>query len=111
MFNRNVWMQRPRRASLLLVAAMAVGTVAYAGSESDSATQAKVEAALKADHALLAKHIDVSVKDGTVRLAGFVQEKSDIERAKKDAEGVSGVKMVKNEMTLKRSDESNTSGP
>ena len=111
MFDRNVWMRHPRSASLLLVAAMAVGTVAYADGESDSATQAKVEAALKADKALLAKHIDVSVKDGTVRLGGFVERKSDLDRAKKDAEGVSGVKTVKNEMTMKRNDESNTSGP
>jgi osmotically-inducible protein OsmY len=107
---------RPRggraAASLLLSAVAALATVAYAGNGSDDASvKSNVEAALKADKVLLSKHIDVTVKQGEVRLGGFVEKQTDIERAKKDAEGVSGVRTVKNEMTLKQgSEESSTSG-
>jgi osmotically-inducible protein OsmY len=82
------------------------------GTESadDASVKAKVQAALQADSKLYARHIDVSVQQGVVHLAGFVQRADDIQRAKKDAASVPGVKTVNNEMTLKRAeDESSTS--
>ncbi|MBV8742026.1 MAG: BON domain-containing protein [Sinobacteraceae bacterium] len=99
-------------ASLLLSALAGLATVAYAGNGTDDASlKSNVEAALRADKVLLSKHIDVTVKQGEVRLGGFVEKQTDIERAKKDAEGVSGVRTVKNDMTLKQgSEESSTSG-
>lgn len=99
-------------ASLLLSAVAALATVAYAGNGTDDAAiKANVESALQADKVLFAKHINVTVKQGEVRLGGFVEKQTDIERAKKDAEGVSGVRTVKNDMTLKQgSAESGTSG-
>ncbi len=99
-------------ASLLLSALAALTTVVYAGNGTDDASvKSNVEAALKADKVLLSKHIDVTVKQGEVRLGGFVEKQTDIERAKKDAEGVSGVRTVKNDMTLKQgTEESSSSG-
>jgi osmotically-inducible protein OsmY len=103
-----------RRVGVLPLAAVLATAfgVANANDPSDDASvKAKVQAALNADSALYARHIDVLVKQGVVHLGGFVQRADDIERAKKDAAGVPGVKTVNNEMTLKPgSSESSTSG-
>lgn len=112
MIRRGKGFERVHIAVLLLAAASTAGSVAYAGDGTDDAAmKAKVEAALKADKSLLAKHIDVSVDKGSVRLGGFVQSERDIERVKKDVATVSGIKSVKNEMTVKPgSEESSSSG-
>ncbi|HEY6482613.1 MAG TPA: BON domain-containing protein [Steroidobacteraceae bacterium] len=105
-----------RTLPLLLAATLACGSIAFADtdgmgkSSSDAAIKSQVEAALHGDKALLARHINVSVKEGVVRLGGFVGREEDIKLAKNDASGVAGVKNVKNEMTLKRgSSDSSTS--
>lgn len=89
----------------LAVALAASWTVGYAADPTDDATvKSQVEAALNGDSTLFAKHIDVSVKHGVVRLSGFVQKQTELEKAKKDAAGVPGVMSVKNELTLKRNE-------
>jgi hyperosmotically inducible periplasmic protein len=98
-------------AKLLAVALAAACSIAN-GTESadDAAVKAKVQAALNSDSVLYARHIQVSVQQGVVHLAGFVLRTDDIQRAKKDAASVPGVKTVSNEMVLKPGEsESSTS--
>lgn len=68
-----------------------------------------VEAALNADPRIYARHVDVSVDGGTVRLGGFVWCASDFLYAKSDAASVPGVVRVVNEMELMRGGMSGTS--
>jgi osmotically-inducible protein OsmY len=96
--------------ALAVVLAGVCGTVSGTESADDASVKAQVETALNSDTKLYARHIDVSVKQGVVHLAGFVQRADDIERATKDAASVPGVKTVNNEMTLKPGEsESSTS--
>ena len=68
----------------------------------DAQMTGRVKAALAADPHLLARHIDVSVKNGVVHLGGLVESSEDVERALEDAHAVPGVVNVENEMELKR---------
>lgn len=81
----------------------AAGAPAVADSDqtSDAATAARIKAALAADHQLLAPHIEVSVRHGVVRLAGFVESEQDMRLAELDAKSVPGVSKVTNEIELK----------
>ena len=98
-------------AVLLAMAAIWGHASAMDPPNDDAALKSQVEQAFKADHVLYARHINVSVKHGVVHLGGFVQRSVDIERAKKDAESVPGVKSVKNELSLKQGEpDSGTSG-
>lgn len=101
-----------RLSALVSMSALAVALSVGHATEpsSDASLKASVQAALHGDKSLYARHIDVSVKQGVVRLAGFVQKPEDVERAKKDATSVAGVQSVKNEITVKENSESNTSG-
>jgi hyperosmotically inducible periplasmic protein len=62
----------------------------------------RVKAALAADPHLLARHIEVTVKNGVVHLGGFVESGEDLKHALQDAHAVPGVVTVDNEMELKR---------
>jgi BON domain len=60
----------------------------WAAHQGDANLQATVETALRADKHILANHVDVSVKDGVVRLSGFVQDDAALRKADKDASDV-----------------------
>jgi len=67
----------------------------------DAAITARVRNALAADHQLLARGIEVSVRRGVVRLVGFVKSEQDLRLAELDAKSVPGVSKVDNEIALK----------
>jgi osmotically-inducible protein OsmY len=68
----------------------------------DSATAAQVESALLADPDIYARHIDVAVDRGVVRLGGFVYSDEDFRIARRDAASIPGVKSVAMDMELMR---------
>ena len=67
----------------------------------DSTITAKVKAAFVHDDAVKAFQIDVNTFKGVVQLAGFVDNSDQKSAAKRDAEGVSGVKDVQNNISVK----------
>lgn len=75
----------------------------------DAAIAAQVEAALLADPNIYARHIDVAVDRGVVRLGGFVWSNEDYLRARHDAASVQGVMAVDTDMDLTRGGVSGTS--
>lgn len=67
----------------------------------DGMITTKVKAALLADESIKSSDIAVVTRNGEVQLSGFVNNKTQIDRATEVARGVEGVKNVINEMTLK----------
>ncbi|WP_242393280.1 BON domain-containing protein [Anaeromyxobacter oryzisoli] len=67
----------------------------------DSAITAKVKAAILQDPALKSLQISVKTYKGVVQLSGFVDSKDMVEKAGKVAGQVSGVRDVKNSLTVK----------
>jgi osmotically-inducible protein OsmY len=68
----------------------------------DAETADRVQAALFADPNIYARHIDIAVDRGVVRLGGYVWENEDFQRARSDAAAVPGVRSVLTEMELMR---------
>jgi osmotically-inducible protein OsmY len=66
----------------------------------DTATAARVQAALAAEPNLFAKDIVVSVQDGVVNLSGMAWSDDDIQTAGRVAGSVAGVKGVDNQVGL-----------
>jgi hyperosmotically inducible protein len=90
------------------VSAAAGGSPAVTGAgqtsgAADAATMARVKAALAADNQLSARNIEVSVKEGVVRLGGQVESEQDLRLAELDAKSVAGVRKVDNQIELKAS--------
>ncbi|NKI73658.1 molecular chaperone OsmY [Dickeya sp. CFBP 2040] len=71
---------------------------AYAG---DALTTSTIKAKLLADDIVPSRHIKVVTQDGVVLLTGQVANRAQAERAEAIAKAVSGVKSVKNELTVK----------
>jgi hypothetical protein len=96
------------RAVIILVAAYVVVACSTpplsTGAErmGDAVIAAQVEAALLADPTVYARHIDVTVDRGVVRLAGYVWSAQDFRLARQDAASVAGVKTVQMDMELMR---------
>jgi osmotically-inducible protein OsmY len=67
----------------------------------DSVITAKVKAAVLNDPSLKSTEINVETYKGIVQLSGFVNSRTDINRAVEVARGVRGVTSVKNVMILK----------
>jgi len=67
----------------------------------DSVITSKVKAAILNDPDLSSAEINVETFKGVVQLSGFVNSRSDINKAVTVARGVGGVKSVKNDMRLK----------
>ena len=67
----------------------------------DALITTKVKAALAADPDVKATEVNVETFKGTVQLSGFVSSKEAIDKAATITRGVSGVKGVKNDMTVK----------
>jgi len=71
----------------------------------DTAITTKVKAALLADSRLKAMHISVETNQGSVELSGTVDNKSQESEAIKVANQVEGVKLVKDIMTVRGTQE------
>jgi osmotically-inducible protein OsmY len=67
----------------------------------DTLITTKVKAAIINEPTLKITEINVETFKGIVQLSGFVNSKEDTHKAIHVAEGVSGVKSVKNDMQLK----------
>jgi len=67
----------------------------------DSYITTKVKAAILSESTLKSSEINVETFKGVVQLSGFVNSRSDIDRAIDVARSVKGVKSVKNDMRLK----------
>jgi osmotically-inducible protein OsmY len=67
----------------------------------DSVITTKVKAAIFNDSTLKVNEINVETFKGVVQLSGFVRSQTDIDKAVQVAQGVAGVKSVKNDMRIK----------
>ncbi len=67
----------------------------------NSAITAKVKGALVNDPSVSAMQIKVKTFKGAVQLSGFVDTAQQKERAQKIAEGIDGVKEVRNDLVVK----------
>lgn len=67
----------------------------------DSYITTKVKAAILREPSLKSSEINVETFKGVVQLSGFVNSRSDINRAVEVARSVKGVKSVKNDMRIK----------
>jgi osmotically-inducible protein OsmY len=67
----------------------------------DSAITTKVKSAMLGSSGLKSNDISVETFKGVVQLSGFVNSQAQMSQAVKVAEGVGGVKSVKNDMRLK----------
>lgn len=67
----------------------------------DTVITTKVKAVIFNDSDLKSSEINVETFKGVVQLSGFVTSQSDINRAVDLAEGVKGVKSVRNDMRLR----------
>lgn len=68
----------------------------------DSSITTNVKAAIFQDPDLSTAEINVETLNGIVRLSGFVSQSAQIPKAGQVAQGVEGVKDVKNSLTVKR---------
>lgn len=73
-----------------------------AGRAADASLADQVRLALNADPQLYARHIDIYVDDGVVRLGGYVWSSDEFILARNDAESVPGVTAVDMQMQLMR---------
>ncbi len=95
------------------LALLAYGSLVFAADPSPSDTPGtpqpgnelvqKVQQALHADQALLARHITVRADGDVVTLSGFVATTAELTQAKKDAKSVPGVNKVVDRMHVDRS--------
>jgi osmotically-inducible protein OsmY len=98
-------------ASLMMVFTMMAGIVACSATSQhestgqmvdDSAITAKVKAELVDDMSLkTATDINVETAHGVVQLSGFVKSQNEINTAVRIAQGVNGVRSVKNNMSIR----------
>jgi osmotically-inducible protein OsmY len=100
-----------RRFSILLLAAAALTSVLGCSSTAtqestgqyldDTAITTKVKSAIFNDASLKSAEINVETFKGVVQLSGFVNSAGDIQNAVQLAQGVGGVRSVRNDMRLK----------
>jgi hyperosmotically inducible periplasmic protein len=83
------------------MAATDIATVQASRSIDDGTITVKVKTAMLTDPALKAMQINVGTKDGVVTLVGAVDSQAVKDRATQVTEGVSGVKSVDNNLTVK----------
>lgn len=67
----------------------------------DTATTTKVKAAIFNEPSLKSAEINVETFKGVVQLSGFVGSQADIATAVRVAQGVAGLRSVRNDMRLK----------
>jgi hyperosmotically inducible protein len=68
----------------------------------DAVVTTKVKAALLADPVVKSGDIGVVTREGEVQLSGFVDTQEQIDRATEVAKSAQGVKMVRNELSIKK---------
>jgi osmotically-inducible protein OsmY len=100
-----------RRFSILLLVAAALTSVLGCSSTAtqestgqyldDTAITTKVKSAIFNDASLKSAEINVETFKGVVQLSGFVNSAGDIQNAVQLAQGVGGVRSVRNDMRLK----------
>jgi len=88
---------------LLAVAGCASGPQKEGTGEyvDDAVITTKVKAALVQDSTVKATEVKVDTFKGVVQLSGFVSTREEMSKAAEIARGVSGVKSVKNNISLK----------
>jgi osmotically-inducible protein OsmY len=69
----------------------------------DTTLTTKVKAAIVNDQGLKGMQINVETMQGVVQLSGFVDTSQQAAQAASDAEGVSGVKSVRNSIVVRKS--------
>jgi osmotically-inducible protein OsmY len=103
-------MQQPKRLSAFFGAVLLAGILGCAATSTregtgeyvdDSAITTKVKSAMLGSSGLKSTDIGVETFKGVVQLSGFVDSQAQMSQAVKVAEGVGGVKSVKNDMRLK----------
>lgn len=104
-------MKTTQRFFALLLAAAALTSIVACSSTptqestgqymDDTAITTKVKAAIFNEPTLKSAEINVETFKGAVQLSGFVSTQADIQKAVAIAQGVGGVKSVKNDMRLK----------
>ena len=93
--------QKMERATDKMATATDNATAKAAMAIDDGTITVKVKTAMLADPTLKALQINVDTKDGTVTLAGPVESQAQKDHATEVAQGVSGVKSVDNNLTIK----------
>ena len=103
-------MKQLKRVSAFFGAVLLAGTLGCAATSTregtgeyvdDSAITTKVKSAMVGSSGLKSTDIGVETFKGVVQLSGFVDSQAQMSQAVKVAEGVGGVKSVKNDMRLK----------
>ncbi|MEI7375918.1 molecular chaperone OsmY [Dickeya chrysanthemi] len=77
------------------------GVQSVTGYADDALTTSTIKAKLLADDIVPSRHVKVITQDGVVLLTGQVANRAQADRAEAIAKAVSGVKSVKNELTVK----------
>lgn len=67
----------------------------------DAVITSTIKAKLLADEIVPSRHVKVETHEGVVQLSGEVKDKAQSERAESISKAVSGVKSVKNDLTVK----------
>ncbi len=103
-------MRAHRYAMAVVVVALLAALAAYAEEPvkrtpgqyvDDKVVTAKVKAALVEDPGVKALQIKVETFEGIVQLSGFVDNPDQVMRATEIAQGVEGVKSVKNDLIVR----------
>jgi osmotically-inducible protein OsmY len=103
-------MKQPKRFSAFFGIVLMAGILGCAATSKkegtaeyvdDSAITTKVKSAMVGSSGLKSTDINVETFKGVVQLSGFVDSEAQRAQAVKVAQGVSGVKSVKNDMRLK----------
>ena len=103
-------MRRPRALSMGVCLILAVLVAGCAGDRMSRSTEAavddsllanKVKMALYADKQVSGRQIAVEASQGVVQLSGAVSSLPEAQRAVQLAQGVKGVKEVRNRLTVK----------
>lgn len=68
----------------------------------DSAITAKVKSQMLADETVSGLKVNVETFKGTVQLSGFVDSEAEARRAVEIAQGVKGVKSVRNDLVVRQ---------
>lgn len=87
-------------AALTATACATRPTRSAAEQARDAELAARVELALSRDPRIYARHIDVSVEQGIVRLTGYVWSTEDLYEAKRVAATVPGVAAVMSQLVM-----------
>ena len=95
-----------RLFSIITLAAALAGCTATAQDRragqvfEDGATTAKVKASIAEDHGVNLRSVNVTTDRGVVLLSGFVESEDAKRRAENAANGVEGVRFVKNDLRI-----------